>query len=75
VQTAFTGEGLLGAQEKQGWGGGSKGRGVIDGTRANGKPLVDLNYDDTFVNGSLLNKVKMSEGIPAPVVDRSKEKF
>jgi hypothetical protein len=74
VQTAFTGEGLLGAQDKQGWGGHSKGRGVVDGTRANGKPLVDLNHDDTFVNGSLLNKVKMNEGIPAPVVDRSREK-
>lgn len=70
VQAAFTGEGLLGAQEKQGWGGHSKGRGVIDGSRANGKPLVDLNYDDTFVGGSLLNKVQRSEGIPAPIVDR-----
>uniref|UniRef100_A0A2D3VFZ2 PH domain-containing protein n=1 Tax=Ramularia collo-cygni TaxID=112498 RepID=A0A2D3VFZ2_9PEZI len=72
AQTAFTGEGLLGAQEKQGWGGHSKGRGVIDGSRANGKPLVDLNYNDTFANGSLLNKVQRSEGIPAPIVDREK---
>lgn len=72
VQAAFTGEGLLAGQEKQGWGGHNKGRGVIDGSRANGKPLVDLNYGDTFVQGSLLNKVQKSEGIPAPIVDRSR---
>lgn len=72
VQAAFTGEGLLGAQEKHGWGGHSKGRGVIDGSHANGKPLVDLNYNDTFANGSLLNKQQRSEGIPAPIIDREK---
>lgn len=74
VQAAFTGEGLLGAQEKQGWGGHSKGRGVVDGNHANGRPLVDLNYNDTFVNGSLLNKVQRSEGIPPPIVDRERER-
>ncbi|KAK4501719.1 hypothetical protein PRZ48_007528 [Zasmidium cellare] len=70
---AFTGEGLLAAsQNRQGWGGSTKGRGVIDGSRANGKPLVDLTADSRFVQGSLLNKVERAEGIPAPIIDREK---
>ncbi|KAF2166364.1 hypothetical protein M409DRAFT_66806 [Zasmidium cellare ATCC 36951] len=70
---AFTGEGLLAAsQNRQGWGGSTKGRGVIDGSRANGKPLVDLTADSRFVQGSLLNKVEKAGGIPAPIMDREK---
>lgn len=70
---AFTGEGLLAAsQNRQGWGGSTKGRGVIDGSRAGGKPLVDFTGDSQFVQGSLLNKVEKSGGIPAPVIDREK---
>lgn len=70
---AFTGEGLLASSvNRQGWGGTTKGRGVIDGSRAGGKPLVDLSRDSTFVQGSLLNQVQRSEGIPAPIIDREK---
>ena len=71
---AFTGEGLLGsASNRQGWGTTDKGRGVIDGSRANGKPLVDLKEDSTFVKGSLLNKAQQAEGIPKPIIDRSRD--
>ena len=72
-QEAFTGEGLL-AQQREGWGGGHQGRGVIDGSRAGGKPLVDLSQDSRFVQGSLLNQVERAEGGPAPppVIDREK---
>jgi hypothetical protein len=71
---AFTGEGLLGATvNRQGWGTETQGRGVIDGSRAGGKPLVDLTEDSQFVKGSLLNKVAGSTGgIPAPIIDREK---
>ncbi|KXT01463.1 hypothetical protein AC578_9527 [Pseudocercospora eumusae] len=69
----FTGEGLLAsASNRQGWGTESNGRGVIDGSRAGGKPLVDLGEDGTFVQGSLLNKQQKAEGIPKPVIDREK---
>lgn len=71
-QAAFTGEGLLAQQHRQGWGGETKGRGVIDGSRAGGRPLVDLSQDSNFVKGSLLNQVERAEGghVPAPVFDR-----
>lgn len=70
---AFTGEGLLAtAQARSGWGAGTKGRGVIDGSRAGGRPLVDLTPDHRFVQGSLLNKVERAEGIPAPIIDRER---
>ncbi|EME82134.1 uncharacterized protein MYCFIDRAFT_197340 [Pseudocercospora fijiensis CIRAD86] len=69
----FTGEGLLAsAANRQGWGTETKGRGVIDGSRAGGKPLVDLEADGTFVEGSLLNKQQRAEGIPKPIIDREK---
>ncbi|KAI5364949.1 Putative pleckstrin domain, PH-like domain superfamily, Ubiquitin-like domain superfamily [Septoria linicola] len=70
---AFTGEGLLAsAANRQGWGTGDKGRGVIDGSRAGGKPLVDLNYDSQYAKGTLLNKVEKAQGgaIQAPIIDR-----
>ncbi|KAK6432785.1 hypothetical protein LTR95_011045 [Oleoguttula sp. CCFEE 5521] len=51
---AFTGDGLL-AGSPQGWGGGSRGRGVMDGSRAKG-PLVDLSGEGKFAQGSLLNR-------------------
>ncbi|CAK4018544.1 Hypothetical predicted protein [Lecanosticta acicola] len=71
---AFTGEGLLAQQQRQGWGGENKGRGVIDGSHAGGRPLVDLSQDSRFVKGSLLNQVERAEGgpIPAPIIDREK---
>ncbi|KAF7191811.1 hypothetical protein HII31_06856 [Pseudocercospora fuligena] len=69
----FTGEGLLAsASNRQGWGTETKGRGVIDGSRAGGKPLVDLGEDGTFVQGSLLNKQQKAEGVSKPVIDREK---
>lgn len=71
---AFTGEGLLGAAEnRQGWGTQTKGRGVIDGSHAGGKPLIDLDDDRTFTQGSLLNKVQKAEGIPKPIIDRDRK--
>ncbi|KAK3686938.1 hypothetical protein LTR37_019336 [Vermiconidia calcicola] len=72
--TAFTGEGLLaGPQGQSGWGGGERGRGVIDGSRAKG-PMIDLNESSKFQQGSLLNKVEKDHGgITVPIVDRSRE--
>lgn len=52
--SGFTGEGLL-AESPQGWGGGSRGRGVVDGSRAKG-PLVDLGGEGKFEKGSLLDR-------------------
>lgn len=51
----FTGEGLLaGSQASQGWGGETRGRGVLDGSRARNGPLVALEEPSQFVEGSLL---------------------
>lgn len=70
---AFTGEGLLGGiSDSQGWGASNKGRGVIDGSRAGGRPLVDLTDNSTFTQGSLLNTVQKAPGIPAPIIDRER---
>ncbi|KAK5162927.1 uncharacterized protein LTR77_011088 [Saxophila tyrrhenica] len=72
-QSAFTGEGLMaGPQAQSGWGGGTKGRGVMDGSRAKG-PMVDLTQRNQFANGSLLGKVERAAGQPQPVIDRSRE--
>lgn len=65
---AFTGEGLL-ASSQEGWGGGTKGRGVIDGSRAKG-PMVDLNLGGQFAQGSLLNRVEREQGVAGPVIER-----
>ena len=52
----FTGGGLLASGHgTQGWGGGDRGRGVIDGSRAKG-PMLDVNEPSKFVPGSLLNR-------------------
>ena len=68
-QTAFTGEGLLaGAHANAGWGGGDRGRGVMDGTRAKG-PMVDLRENSWFAEGSLLQKVEREKATPR-VIDR-----
>lgn len=73
AENAFTGEGLLaGAQGQSGWGGGNRGRGVMDGSHAKG-PMVDLSERSQFAQGSLLNKVEREKGIPAPIIDRSRE--
>ena len=70
---AFTGEGLLaGPQAQQGWGGGERGRGVIDGSRAKG-PMVDLTEPSVFVPGSLINKLEQEQHPPAPIIERSRE--
>jgi hypothetical protein len=59
----FTGEGLLaGAQAQQGWGEANRGRGVMDGSQANGKPMIELNADSAFVQGSLLGRVERDQG-------------
>lgn len=72
-ENAFTGEGLLaGAQAQSGWGGGNRGRGVMDGSHAKG-PMVDLTERSQFAHGSLLNKVEREQSIPAPIIDRSRE--
>jgi hypothetical protein len=66
--SAFTGEGLL-AKSQEGWGGGTKGRGVIDGSRAKG-PMVDLSGENKFAQGSLLNRVEREQGVAGPVIER-----
>jgi hypothetical protein len=59
----FTGEGLLaGAQAQQGWGEANRGRGVMDGSQANGKPMIELNADSAFLQGSLLGRVERDQG-------------
>ena len=69
--SAFTGEGLLATTTmQQSWRG--TGRGVMDGSRAKG-PMLDLNEESTFANGSLLRKVELEKGPAAPVIDRSRE--
>ena len=65
---AFTGEGLLAASQ-DGWGGGTKGRGVMDGSRAKG-PMVDLGLESQFAQGSLLNRVEREQGVAGPVIER-----
>lgn len=66
--SAFTGEGLL-AKSQEGWGGGTKGRGVIDGSRAKG-PMVDFSGENKFAQGSLLNRVEREQGPKGPVIER-----
>lgn len=66
--SAFTGEGLL-AKSQEGWGGGTKGRGVIDGSRAKG-PMVDFSGENKFAQGSLLNRVEREQGVVGPVIER-----
>jgi hypothetical protein len=66
--SAFTGEGLL-AKSQEGWGGGTKGRGVIDGSRAKG-PMVDLSGENKFAQGSLLNRVEREQGVAGPLIER-----
>jgi len=66
--SAFTGEGLL-AKSQEGWGGGTKGRGVIDGSRAKG-PMVDFSGENKFAQGSLLNRVEREQGMAGPVIER-----
>jgi hypothetical protein len=59
----FTGEGLLaGAQAQQGWGESARGRGVMDGSHTNGRPMIDLSAGSAFVQGSLLGKVENQQG-------------
>jgi hypothetical protein len=73
TDNAFTGEGLLaGSQAQSGWGGGNRGRGVMDGSHAKG-PMVDLTERSQFAHGSLLSKVEKETPIPAPIIDRSRE--
>jgi hypothetical protein len=52
---AFTGGGLL-AQSGYAQGPATEGRGVMDGSRARG-PMVNLNTEGTFAQGSLLGKL------------------
>ena len=66
--SAFTGEGLL-ARSQEGWGGGSKGRGVIDGSRAKG-PMVDFSGENSFAQGTLLNRIEREQGPVGPVIER-----
>lgn len=71
----LTSGGLLGQLEKrQGWGTSTKGRGVIDGSHAGGKTLLNFEGDSEFVKGSLLKQVERAQGgpVPAPVIDREK---
>ena len=69
----FTGEGLLAsAQARQGWGDGTKGRGVLDGAHAGSRPMVDLQIGNEFPQQSLLGLVEREQGPPAPVIDRKK---
>ncbi|EMC94038.1 hypothetical protein BAUCODRAFT_36508 [Baudoinia panamericana UAMH 10762] len=68
----FTGEGLLaGSRAQQGWGGGNRGRGVVDGSHAD-SPLMDVHEPSKFVQGSLLRKVEQERGRDGPVIDRAK---
>ena len=71
--SAFTGEGLLaGSQGQSGWGGGERGRGVMDGSRAKG-PMVDLTERIQYAQGSLLNKTERESSPAVPVIDRARE--
>ena len=68
----FTGEGLLaGSQGQAGWGGGDRGRGVLDGSRAKG-PMLDMTERSMFAQGSLLNRVQ-AERPAMPVIDRTRD--
>lgn len=67
---AFTGEGLL-ANRPQGWGGGDRGRGYVDGSRAKG-PLLDVTEPSKFAHGSLLNRVENEQGSVGPIIDRER---
>lgn len=71
---AFTGDGLLaGTQAQQGWGRGTQGRGVMDGSKAKG-PMVDMSTESVFAHGSLVAKVESEQGVAAPVIDRTRDK-
>ena len=68
----FTGEGLLaGSQGQGGWGGGDKGRGVLDGSRAKG-PLLDMNERSMYAQGSLLNRAEQIRP-DAPIIYRKRD--
>lgn len=69
----FTGDGLLaGAQGQAGWGGGDRGRGFLDGSRAKG-PMLDLTERSMFAQGSLLKRTVAERGPAAPVIDRTRD--
>ncbi|KAF2754834.1 hypothetical protein EJ05DRAFT_513753 [Pseudovirgaria hyperparasitica] len=68
-EDAFTGQGLL-ASAGPSQGGGSTGRGVMDGSRAKG-PMVDLREDSVFGKGSLLQGVERAQG-SGVVIDRER---
>lgn len=70
---AFTGKGLL-AHAGPSQGDVGKGRGVIDGSRAGGRPMLDLTARSRFAPGSLLATVERAGGGPGPqpVIDREK---
>ena len=66
----FDANGLL-AHAKSGWGGGDKGRPVMDGSHAKG-PMLDMSEQSRFAQGSLLNKVERVHGRDGPLIDREK---
>lgn len=52
-----------------GWGGLSKGRGVMQGSNAKG-PMIDLNDGNQYAPGSLLAKQEMIDGPRVPLISR-----
>ncbi|KZF20192.1 hypothetical protein L228DRAFT_270285 [Xylona heveae TC161] len=66
----FTGGGLL-AQTPLSRGGSRHGRGVMDGSHANG-PMLDLRERSQFSPGSLLAKVEKDRPAPGPTIAREK---
>ena len=67
----FTSDSLL-AGSQAGWGGGDKGRGVQDGSRAKG-PMLDLTERSMFAQGSLLSRTEAERGMAPPVIDRTRD--
>lgn len=70
LNSPFTGEGLL-ASSQQGWGGGARGRGVMDGSHARG-PMLDVSEQSQFAQGSLLDRVERERGPSGPTIDRQR---
>jgi len=69
----WSGEGLMaGERAHAGWGGGERGRGVMDGSRAKG-PMLDMSEESKYTPGSLLNKVASQQVGHGLVIDREKE--
>ena len=73
TEPAFTGRGLL-ARAEDGQGGRRQGKGVACGDRAATEPLLELERERAFAQGSLLESVERMRGEEerGPVIERAK---